>query len=169
MAKKIRKKIKAEKEQPMSLAAHYIMMEEKETQLIIDSVKEDIIARCTRCSNEFTEKDIEKATACPSCGTKSIPLNPNEDISIKINWHELRILCIWAENWARHCDKDKKDDMSYETMLSTIMIIAERLQKQFPDKICLTLFSEIRTLRSELAKTGTEVVTDLDDDEKLGL
>lgn len=44
------------------------------------------------------------------------------------------------------------------------MIIAGRLQKQFPEKTKLTLFSEIRELRQDY-----DISSNLDDDNKLGL
>jgi DNA-directed RNA polymerase subunit RPC12/RpoP len=128
-----------------------------------------VVARCIKCSDEFTDIQLEGVHACPSCGTKSIPMHPQEDVTLKINWHELRILIIWAENWARECDKNAENDPDHENMLLTIMTIAQRLQQQYPDKTKLTLFSEIRELRNSMDKRGITIQSDLDDDEALGL
>lgn len=128
-----------------------------------------IVARCIKCSSEFTERQLEDAYACPSCGSKSIPMSPQDDVTVKINWHELRIFTIWAENWARQCDKNAEDKPNHENMLMTIMTIAQRLQRQYSNKTPLTLFSEIRELRNSMEKDGTKIITDLDDDSKLGL
>jgi predicted nucleic acid-binding Zn-ribbon protein len=118
--------------------------------------------RCTICSTEFTDEEILEAIKCPSCGTSSLPCAISEDVLLKINWHELRILTIWAENYARIADaKDKLD----ETLLSTVMIISKRLEKQYPDKTKLTLFSEVR----EIKENGKyKITSNLDDDTKLG-
>lgn len=118
--------------------------------------------RCTICGKEFSDDEIPEGTCgCPNCGTKSLPCSIADDVSIKINWHELRILTIWAENWARQIDREEKKE---EKNLLCIMTIAERLQKQFPDKVKLTLFGEIRELRKDY-----NIETNIDDDKLLGL
>ena len=122
---------------------------------------EKLIARCTSCSNEFSKIDMEGKSACPSCGTKAMPMSISDDVNVKINWHELRILVIWSENWARQMDKDNEDTNDEKTLLA-IMTIAERLQKQYPDKTKLTLFSEIRELRKDY-----EIESNLDNDKDL--
>lgn len=129
------------------------------------------IYRCIKCNDEFTEDEakvhFEDRLAkghfnmtCPSCGTTSLPSHIADDVEVKMNWHELRILTIWAENYARGID-DRKDP-NMESLLLTVMSIAARIQKQYPDKVPLTLFSEIRSLREDY-----NVISDLDDDERL--
>jgi hypothetical protein len=51
------------------------------------------------------------------------------------------------------------------------MVIAERLQRQFPEKTPLTLFGELRALKKELPTImpGAKVISDWDDDLRLGL
>lgn len=121
--------------------------------------------RCTVCGKEFSDDEIPDGTKnCPNCGTIVTPCLISEDVNIKINWHELRILMIWAENWARQIDKDEPAN---EKHLLTIMTIAERLQRQYPDKTPLTLFGEIKGLRKHFGENN--IVTNLDDDKLLGL
>ena len=124
--------------------------------------------RCSLCGKEFSDDELKDAIKCPNCGTMSLPCAISDDVEIKINWHELRILVIWAENWARHSDNndngDNDNNVREEKMLLSIMTIAERLQRQFPDKTKLTLFSEIRKLRKEY-----NIETDIDNDNLLGL
>lgn len=55
--------------------------------------------RCTRCAAEFCDAEIAKASACPACGSKSVPCAIAHDVTPTINWHELRILVMWAERW----------------------------------------------------------------------
>lgn len=122
--------------------------------------------RCVICGEEFKNDEIgENVEKCPNCGTESIPCDIEDDVQIKINWHELRILSIWAENWARQLDQTKSD--KEERNLLTILTIAQRLQEQQPDKLPLTLYGEIKELRNELGDEN--IVTDLDDDKLLGL
>lgn len=118
--------------------------------------------RCTKCSTEYSDYEVEGAKRCIECGDIGIPMAISEDVNIKINWHELRILTIWAENWARQCDKNSKEENEESQLLLTIMCVAQRLQKQFPDKTPLTLFGEIRELRKEY-----KLESDLDDDKNL--
>ena len=73
----------------------------------------------------------------------------------------MRVLTIWAENWAKHIDKT---DPKEQKLLLCVMTIAQRLQRQFPDKTPLTLFGEIRELRKIY-----NVETSIDDDKQLGL
>jgi hypothetical protein len=63
-------------------------------------------ARCVACRAEFTEEQIDRlTTACPKCGELGTPSDPRVDTTIQINPHELRVLTIWASNWAeKHCD-----------------------------------------------------------------
>ncbi len=124
--------------------------------------------RCLHCSTEYSRKESEGISSCAKCGSKSVPCLIDDDVNIRINWHELRILTIWAENWARQID-DKEEDNGKDKLLLTIMTIAERLQNQFPTRIPLTMFSEMRELRNSLEGTGTNIITDLDNDGKLGL
>lgn len=121
--------------------------------------------RCLICGKEYSHEELGDVEACPNCGTTTIPCDIKDDVIIGVNWHELRILTIWAENWARHLDGNLEE--GEEKNLLAIMTIAQRLQKQFPDKTPLTLFGEIKELRKELGNEN--VITDIDDDSKLGL
>lgn len=105
-----------------------------------------IAARCVTCNAEFTEEQIEGAEACPTCGAKGIPVDPANDVTIKINWHELRILTVWADNWAQErCDEDGQRSLA---------AILRRLQAQHPDRTALTLAGEIQEMATAL---GTKV------------
>lgn len=73
----------------------------------------------------------------------------SQDTTININWHELRILTIWASNWAAEkCD---------ETARNTIANVIKRLEKQRKeDWPALTLLGEIQELPEALEKLGVE-------------
>jgi hypothetical protein len=103
--------------------------------------------RCTTCSAEFTDEEIATAEACPSCGTTGTPMSIAEDTTININWHELRILTIWASNWAQ-----EKCDPGSQRALETIL---RRLDAQRPKGWAgLTVFQEIKELPQQLKDLG---------------
>ena len=96
--------------------------------------------RCVICYNEFSVDEIQGATCCPSCGSKGIPCNIEDDVSVKLNWHELRILCCWAERWALNIEKEAT------SATVTLDCIVQRLQKQHPTKTPLTVRGEVSQL-----------------------
>ncbi len=104
-----------------------------------------ISAKCVDCRSEFTKKDLEGATTqCPSCGSTCVPMSPDNDVEIKINWHELRILFMWAERWADHV-KQKEEGPDF---LQTIYAIAKEVQEQHPSKDPITLSGEVEELKT---------------------
>lgn len=100
--------------------------------------------RCTDCAAEFSDEEIAGANGCPTCGTVSVPCSIAEDVTLKINWHELRILTIWASNYASERLKDKPGSQR------TLNSILKRLQAQHPEKTPLTLFGELQQVAREL-------------------
>lgn len=88
-------------------------------------------------------------------------MDPVKDVTIRINVHELRILGIWAENWAVQCDNQHLDDVSHEPLKEVVAAIAGRLEKQLGEMgydIPLTLSSEISQLAKEYP--GVELYRD---------
>lgn len=97
--------------------------------------------RCIQCDSIFTYEQLEGANHCPACGTDSLPVDPKEDVEIKINTHELRILTIWASNWSQTKDFPTSGK-------KTLKAILQRLHEQLPN-VSLTLFDEIVELQNE--------------------
>lgn len=97
--------------------------------------------RCTQCREEFTDEEVT-SSVCPSCGTSSVPMAIADDVQVQINWHELRILGMWAENWAVSHDNAQ--------MVKTVRTIARLVEQQFPGKPSITLSGEFRDLREAL-------------------
>lgn len=106
----------------------------------------EYVTWCTLCGARFTQAEIEGATGCPKCGDKGVPCDPQEDVVAQVNWHELRILGIWAENWAQHCNTKSPNDPGGPS-LRTVHAITRRLERQFPGKTPLTLSGEIMQVR----------------------
>ena len=100
---------------------------------------EEKTIRCTKCYEEFIEEE-KNVSCCPKCGCKGVPMLISQDVEIKINWHELRILANWAENWAEaKCGQDSRD---------TLQAILDRLEKYKPkDGAALTLTQEVKDLQ----------------------
>lgn len=106
----------------------------------MDHPTEPKTTRCTSCEAEFTDAEMADAIACPSCGTRSIPCSIAQDVTVKINWHELRLLTIWADNWARaYCEASGN---------RTLATIIKRLEAQRPEGYpALTFLGECRELQ----------------------
>jgi|SRR5690606_11652142 len=101
---------------------------------------------CTDCGARFAIEEVEFADSCPKCHTVSLPCDPKEDFLIEINWHELRVLGIFASNWADQCDRNNTDSQ----VLRSVRSILSRLERQAPDQDPLTLGGELRKLRENL-------------------
>lgn len=95
---------------------------------------------CTECGHKV--ESFEGLKGCPACGTDSVPCVNKQRVTVSINWHELRILAIWAENYQRS-----------QRLGRTVYAIAKRLEAQHPSLGALTLAREI----GELAKAFGEV------------
>lgn len=100
------------------------------------------IMRCTTCRAEFTRAETADVSCCPTCGATGLPMAIGDDVEISINWHELRILGIWASNWAvAHCDEGSRKALA--SVLHSIAV-------QHPERAThqpLTLAGEIGNLR----------------------
>jgi hypothetical protein len=107
---------------------------------------------CTDCGARFTDEEI-KGWGCPKCGSQGVPCGTDQDVAVEVNWHELRILVIWAENYAASCQRNGADK-GVEKMPMTVSAIARRLQRQHPNLPALTLAEEIAGLPAALDKAG---------------
>lgn len=74
---------------------------------------------CTECGYEVEK--FEGLQKCPSCHTNGVPCSWENQRLISVNWHELRILVMWAENWARAHQLGR-----------TVYSIANRIEAQEP-------------------------------------
>lgn len=92
-----------------------------------------------QCDAEFTYEQLEGATGCPTCGTQSLPMKTSNDVQLKINTHELRILTIWASNWAEEKCEPRQQ--------KTLHCILQRISKQLPH-VHLSFASEVKELQN---------------------
>ena len=110
---------------------------------------------CVDCGARFTQEEIN-GWGCPKCGSQGVPCAVEKDTTVEVNWHELHILSVWAENWAQNCVRNYTDKRD-KWMLITAAAIARRLQAQHPELGHLSLSGEIASLPTDLAKAGIEV------------
>jgi DNA-directed RNA polymerase subunit RPC12/RpoP len=100
-----------------------------------------LIARCTLCASEFSQDDLDGVNACPVCGHGGLPMPIDADVKVAVNWHELRILGMWAENWAvQHKEK-------HPEMQRVVGVICGRLHAQHPKRSGLTMTAEMGEVR----------------------
>ena len=111
--------------------------------------------RCTICNFEIA--DSAGLNVCPKCGTMSLPMDSADDLSVRINWHELRILAIWAEF---HADAHESESKPNQSMRQAVYSIVRRLEVQHPGKTPLTLGGELRQLKKEFPDMQTNVPYD---------
>lgn len=108
--------------------------------------------RCTSCGAEFSLDSLGDVEGCPTCGTQGVPMRIEDDVTITINTHELRILCMWADNYIREIDAKHDDNQGVRAVEG----IVYRLNKQLPG-VPLTMDAEFQ----QLADTeGTEVTVE---------
>ena len=73
---------------------------------------EEKTVRCTVCRSEFTGSEIEGKVSCLRCGTNLMPEAIEDDVELTINKRAIRILTIWASNWAeKHCPPECMEEI----------------------------------------------------------
>lgn len=92
---------------------------------------------CTCCN--YQVESFDDLTKCPQCGTTGVPCSYEDQRTISINLHELRLLCIWAENWQSQLPDPHKTDVVYS--------IATRIRKQLKDCPALTMADEFQKIK----------------------
>ena len=109
------------------------------------------------CGVRLTQEELKAhgEPNCPKCGNDGTPCAPADDCRVELNWHELRILTIWAMNHA-----EALDGASHRRVVTAI---CKRLEKQHPDKGPLTMAGEFKEMREAF---GNVTVTGMQDFEE---
>ena len=100
---------------------------------------------CTHCG--VVVHSFQGLKACPNCKTQGFPCSFSEDVSITINWHELRLLTIWAERWGMEIVKSKD--------AAIVLSIVSRINAKYPEKAeqtPLLLSAELAQIKQEFPK-----------------
>ena len=98
---------------------------------------------CTTCSHNI--RSFDGLTACPNCGATGVPCATKDQVTITINTHELKLLCLWSENWGNQIEK-----------VDVVFGIAARLKRQLPSGFCLTMADHF----AKLKQIGVDYKTD---------
>lgn len=104
---------------------------------------------CVDCG--VVVEESSDLTCCPNCGSKGVPALA-EFLDIKITWQELRIICMWASNWAM--------EKCPECSQSTVHSIIERIGAQHAEraeKSPLTMLGELGQIRDAGFKFDTNI------------
>ncbi len=122
---------------PEIISAIANLVKEIASEEIVDM---EYVGFCTEC--RFKIKSFEKLIKCPNCDTTTVPCSIENNVKIKINWHELSILCMWAERWGMRIQQP-----------GIIYGISHAIEKQYPDKGALTLVDQVNEVKKEFPDT----------------
>ena len=99
---------------------------------------------CLACSEESVVSDDVHTHGCPKCGdTVGVPADLADTVNIHITNHELRILTIWASNYADAMDQLHPNDVPLRPVVQGII---DRIGTQ--TTVPLTLSQEIADVRA---------------------
>jgi hypothetical protein len=99
---------------------------------------------CTLCGCQI--ESFDNLECCPNCKTQSLPCSWDNQVNISINWHELRLIFMWAEKWGmKHCDG-----------AGVVYSIADRIRNQYPNKSSLTFADEIEELKKMFGRDNVQ-------------
>ena len=118
--------------------------------------EDNIDVRCSICCNIFKILDLDPdSDKCPFCSTSVKPQLPSEDITLTINWQDLRILSNWALLWANeHLSDDKEATSRIQSILDIL-----RQVRPF-NSAYLTVDEEIEELRRMGIDFGPDDIDD---------
>lgn len=104
---------------------------------------------CWSCGVQSKVDDLRTpCTSCPNCGSRSVPMDPHFDVTLTLNWYELRCLVQWAQNYIESIEEDRDLEAGFERLLNKI-----RAVKPHGYAMGLTLLDEIQDIRN----TGLDV------------
>ncbi len=112
-------------------------------------------ARCVRCRSEFSEAETAGYRGCPTCGSTGLPMPLSHDVTVKVNWHELRILTMWAERWADAVEKSVAQEGGQSDAKAAVTAIARALESQHPTLPPLTLLGELKQVQESYPELET--------------
>jgi hypothetical protein len=97
---------------------------------------------CTLCNIDVPS--FEGLSQCPNCRTRNRPCAHEDDLTVKLNRHELHILCVWAERWGMKIVDEEEDGGP-----GVIYAIVHRLKQRNAElaDASLTLADEMDALR----------------------
>lgn len=58
------------------------------------------LLRCATCERKMTAAEAANFKHCPTCGGSVAPEFVSQDIFVRMNWAEARMLANWSQGWA---------------------------------------------------------------------
>ena len=81
--------------------------------------------RCPVCLHDFSSAELRVTNPdgilCPRCHNEVRMRLVTEDGYIRMNWEDLRLLCIYAERWASQFDLTNKGNQAMVIILGNII------------------------------------------------
>lgn len=102
---------------------------------------------CLRCRSTFTDEQVEGHHGCPTCGSKSVPGDTREQATLTYTHHEWRILFMWADNWAGHCDRTGSTDAA-----GAMQALMREAKRQVPTLPGLSLMEEVQEVANQFGR-----------------
>jgi hypothetical protein len=112
---------------------------------------------CLACGEESTVSDDVHQHGCPKCGdTTGAPADLGQSLDLHISTHELRIITMWAMNYAELMDRQHPD--TGVSLVSVMQVILNRIATQ--TNVALTLSQDIADLRAAFPNSDVTVTRD---------
>jgi len=108
--------------------------------------------RCIVCRTLFTMDELKDSKGCPICGYEGITMLTKTDLTVDVNWLELKIICMWAEQFGLQGADQHSINAFYG--------IVKSLQDQIPKFDNLTLYTKanvVEGLDESPAPQGTKL------------
>ena len=96
--------------------------------------------RCQVCLQEAMAAEWPPNTPCKHCGTYLIPQRIAHDVYVKLNWQQLRQLCIYATRWGADLDMDRKGNHDALQALLNIVRNLEQFRPNGAPKLTITTY-----------------------------
>lgn len=109
-----------------------------------NTAQPEIDIRCALCEKEYYSNDplLKNIETCPNCNTKWPPCRIDEDVNLKINWFDLRLLANFAVRWS---DSLTEDEGNARAVLQAVL---KRISQHRPkDAPALTIYQEVKELQ----------------------
>lgn len=112
---------------------------------------------CLECGTELVLSEDHELNRCPNCRGKGVPADLNQTVTLTITRHELRILTIWAGQWAdwgvrqgwKDAEIGPKIIRTITDRLATYTDAALSMSQEFADLRAAFPASEVKVYRDD--------------------
>ena len=115
---------------------------------------------CVTCRSTFSDEELDalgNVTSCPACGSTGVPADLTDSVTVTLTRHELRILTIWASNYA-HSIKDSSLSTQDPVACINGLLSGIRNQTEGP----LTIAEELQDVADTLGLTVSSSMGDFE-------